>query len=360
MLVMIEVHVFNTMLHPSLKNTDWFSVLNFINGLVAPSFLFISGFAFMLSTQTVSREIREFKYPFWKKLGRIALIFLAGYSLHLPILSLRRIIYYYSPDTILRIYNVDILQCIAAGLLILFITRILIKSERLFTVITVIMFLISVFLAPLAWHTDFGKIFPVPVAAYFNEKYGSLFPLFPWLGFLLAGAVSCNYFLRMRKKNSEGKYFFSLFIAGLIFILADYISPGIFPGIHFGRMHPQPLFFFERLGYVLLLLTACSYYINKRETKQSFVLDVGRESLLIYWLHLQILYRKFYNNTGFVNLLGKKLDLLESILFTIILSLIMIVVAKYWGRLKSNYRPAISKLTLIFVSLLILIFMMGF
>ena len=84
LLVMFEVHIFNVTLLPHLKDTGWFNFLNFINGLVAPSFLFISGFAFMLSTKGKVEDLRKIDYAFWKKIGRIVLIFLAGYALHLP------------------------------------------------------------------------------------------------------------------------------------------------------------------------------------------------------------------------------------------------------------------------------------
>ena len=348
------------MLLPSLKATGWFGLLNFINGLVAPSFLFISGFAFMLSTQNITKEMRRLKYPFWKKLGRILLIFLAGYSLHLPILSLRRIINYYSPDVILRIYNVDILQCIAASLLLIFIFRIIIKSEKLFTGYTVIMLLISVFLAPLVWQTDFGRIFPVPLAAYFNNLYGSLFPLFPWMGFLFAGAIACNYFLSSKRTGSEENYFKIILIIGIFFVTAGSFLPAGILSFPAGIPRPHPLFFIERLGYVLILLSACRYYVEFRSTKQSFVLDIGRESLLVYWLHLQILYRKFYNDNGLSDIFGQKLNLVECILFTLVLAFLMVIVARYWGRLKKEYRSLISKLTLILVSALILIFLIGF
>ncbi len=360
LLIMIEVHVFNSMLLPSLKAQGWFGVLNFINGLVAPSFLFISGFAFMLSTRNITKEMRHLKYPFWKKLGRIVLIFLAGYSLHLPILSLRRIINYYSPEVILRIYNVDILQCIAASLLLIFIFRIIIKSERIFTGYTVFMIIISVFLAPLVWQTDFGKIFPVPLAAYFNNIYGSLFPLFPWMGFLFAGAIACGYFHSAKKNGSEEKYFKIILIIGLFLAAAgSFLPAGILP-VPGGRSGPHPLFFFERLGYVLILLSACRYYVEFRSTAQSFVLDTGRESLLVYWLHLQIIYRKFYGNFGLFDIFGQKLNLAECILFTLILAFLMITAAKYWGMLKKEHKALVSRLTLIFVSALILIFLIGF
>jgi uncharacterized membrane protein len=41
-LLMIETHVFNSLLKPFLKEEGWFHLLNFFNGLVAPSFLFVS------------------------------------------------------------------------------------------------------------------------------------------------------------------------------------------------------------------------------------------------------------------------------------------------------------------------------
>lgn len=361
LLVMIEVHVFNTMLMPSLKTTDWFWILNFINGLVAPSFLFISGFAFMLSTRHEAiSEMRKFGYNFWRKLGRITLIFLAGYSLHLPILSLRRLINFYSPDVILRLYNVDILQCIAAGLLVLFILRIIIKSDNLFTAINIIILLITVFLSPVIWNVDFGKFLPVPLAAFFNNKYGSLFPLFPWLGFLFAGAIACEFFLRSRKNEREKIYINLVFAAGIAFTAAGILIPsGIFYA-HTGGLNPRPDFFFERLGYVLILLSVCWYYIYKRNTNKSFVLDVGRESLLIYWLHLQIIYRRFYGDISLAGILGHKLGPEECIFITVIIAAVMVIVAKYWGHIKKKNKPLISKLTFAFIVLLILIFLAGF
>jgi hypothetical protein len=46
MIVMIEVHVINGLMHPVYRRAPWFGLLDFVNRLAAPSFLFISGFAF--------------------------------------------------------------------------------------------------------------------------------------------------------------------------------------------------------------------------------------------------------------------------------------------------------------------------
>ena len=54
LLVMIETHVFNAFLAAQFRDSQWFRNLNFLNGLVAPSFLFVSGFVFLLAARSES------------------------------------------------------------------------------------------------------------------------------------------------------------------------------------------------------------------------------------------------------------------------------------------------------------------
>ena len=360
LLVMFEVHVFNSMLSPALKNTPWFGMLDFINGLVAPSFLFISGFAFNLSTKDKLDELRGFGPKFWKKIGRIALIFLAGYSLHLPILSLRRLTHFYSYDVILRFYNVDILQCIAAGLLIMFVLRILISSEKVYLYVLSTAAVLVFILSPFTWSIDFAKHIPVALADYFNAMHGSFFPLFPWLGFLLAGGAAAKLYLKFKENDREQKYILWITISGLAAALAgQFFLSGIFPE-WYRMIRPHPVFSIERLGYVLFLLGLMWYYAYYRKTEKTFVIDIGRESLLVYWLHLQIIYRQFWNNQSLASIVDKSFGVIECIAVVIALALLMIVVAKAWGKFKREHRNTASNLTFGIVSLCIVIFLIGF
>jgi uncharacterized membrane protein len=360
LLVMIEVHVFNVLLLPVLKTTPWFNVLNFINGLVAPSFLFISGFAFAISTRGKTDELRKFDYSFWKKLGRILLIILAGYSLHLPILSLRRLMHFYSRETLISFYSVDILQCIGIGLLFLFLLKLIIRSEKIYNVIIVLILLSSVILSPLIWQTDFTAFMNIPLSNYFNMMNGSLFPVFPWIGFILAGFVCCRFYLAARESYKEKNSIILLIVAGLALSILGHIF--ITPALNiFNCNHKaNPFFFIQRLGYILLLLGACWYYVEIRKTKTSFVLEVGRESLIVYWLHLQLLYRRFYHDASFASIYGDKFDIWGCIIITIILALLMISVAKAWGTFKRNHRLIASDISIGVVSLTIIIFLIGF
>ena len=267
---MIEVHVFNSMMSPALKDTSWFVVLDFINGLVAPSFLFISGFAFNLSTKDKLDELKSLGPKFWKKIGRIALIFLAGYSLHLPILSLRRLTHFYSYDVILRSYNVDILQCIAAGLLIMFTLRILISSEKIYLYILSVAAILVFIFSPLAWGVDFAKFMPVPLADYFNGMHGSYFPLFPWLGFLLAGGAAAKLYLKFKENEKEKKFILWITASGIAAALAgQFFLSDIFPE-WYRIIRTHPVFSIERLGYVLFLLGLMWYYVILQENGKDF------------------------------------------------------------------------------------------
>ncbi len=360
LLVMVEVHIFNVFLIPAMKETSWFKALNFVNGLVAPSFLFISGFAFVLSTRGKTEDLRKFDFAFWKKLGRIFLIIIAGYSLHLPILSLRRLMHFYSHDVLINFYNVDILECIGFGLLFLFLTRLLFKTDKAYNNFILVSTVAVILFSPFAWQIDFSKFMIIPLANYFNSMNGSFFPLFPWLGFLLAGAVVCKYYLEAREKNKEKNFIIAIMIIGISLALMGHLLLTIVFEFPYQIVRPHPIFFFQRLGYVLFLLSLCWYYAEIRQTKTSFVLDVGRESLLIYWLHLQIIYRRLWNDQSFASVLGGKFGIPECILATIILAAVMIAIAKYWGGFKKKHRPLAANFTLGLVSLCIIIFLIGF
>ena len=360
LLVMIEVHIFNVFLLPAMKDTSWFKALNFVNGLVAPSFLFISGFAFVLSTRGKTEDLRKFDYAFWKKLGRIFLIIIAGYSLHLPILSLRRLMHFYSQDVLISFYNVDILQCIGFGLLFLFLTRLLFKTDKAYNNFILVSTVAVILFSPFAWQIDFSKFMIIPLANYFNSMNGSFFPLFPWLGFLLAGAVVSKFYIEARENNQEKKFIITIIIVGISLAILGHILLTFIFDFPYKLVKPHPIFFFQRLGYVLFLLGVCWYYAEIRQTKTSFVLDVGRESLLVYWLHLQIIYRRLWNDQSFASVLGGKFGIPESILATLLLAVAMIAVAKLWGSFKKKHRPLAANFTLGLVSLCIIIFLIGF
>lgn len=333
---MIEVHVFNSMLIPSFKTQQWFYILNFINGLVAPSFLFISGFAFIISSKRNLDELRKFGKSFWKKMGRIILIFAAGYSLHFPFRSVFILQHKPLDSEWLMFYNVDILHCIAVGLLILFAARLIIKSDKLYHYFIFILGLIIIFISPFIWQINFSVYLPLFLAAYFNTNVGSLFPLFPWLGFMLLGAAACKYFIDFREKDIEKKYIYYITLLGIFFLLIGHFVSLDFIAPDARYRNPNPLFLFLRVGYVLLLLVLCWFYAEFRKPEKSFVLDVSRESLFVYWLHLVLIYGMFWSGKSLYTVVDHSFGVVECILITAALAVLMIFAARLWGNIKKR------------------------
>jgi len=366
---MIEVHVFNAFLLPDLKQTGWFGVLTFINGLVAPAFLFVSGFAFQVSSGSKLDEMRRFKFPFWKKLARIFSIVLIGYALHIPYYSLSKVLNRSSEAQLQSFFAVDVLQCIGAGLLILFAIRLIIRSDKIYHYTLIAISLIVMTISPIFWETDLSNYVHPIIANYFNRLQGSLFPIFPWINFILIGAIFAKYFLDAVNKENEQKFISGTAIVGLIMLLFGHLFySGLFPG-YLKAIIPHPVFFFERLGYVLVFAALCWYFSHRlislrlnnkwRSKKKSFVLDASRESLLIYWLHLITIYGMFVGKKSFAMLIGPTLTLIESIVATLILMLAMILVAKVWGWTKIKSPKYAGKVAWGIVGILIIKFLIG-
>jgi len=336
-IIMIEVHVFNAFLLPELRQSGWFGVLNFINGLVAPSFLFVSGFAFQVSSGGKLDEMRKLSKAFWKKMMRIFQIILIGYALHLPFYSLSKTINETTPQLLESFFAVDVLQCIGFGLLFLFLTRLLIKSDKSYHYFLVVSLIIVTLISPVIWKIGFSNYLPIIIANYFNRLNGSLFPIFPWFNFLLAGGIFAKYFVDARERNEEEKFVKNIAIAGLVVLLFGHLFySGLFPKT-LTSILPNPVFFLERLGYILVLFYLCWIVDRKTKAKNSFVMDASRESLLVYWLHLIIIYGVFWSGKSLASRIGMTMNVIEATGATIILIALMILVAKLWGWVKKKY-----------------------
>jgi len=342
LIVMMEVHVVNAFIRPEFKDAAWFSVLDFVNGLVAPSFTFISGFAFIISAKSGLDEIRSFGPKFWKKLSRILLLILVGYSLHMPEFSFKNIMHYANHESIVKWYNVDILQCIAISLLILFFSRLIIKSDKTYNYFVFGTTIAILLISPFVWNIDFGNYMPLPLACYFNSVHGSFFPLFPWMGFLFAGASACIIFMKFRSEGREKVYIKRMLIAGPVFFIIGYTVLYFIKASNPAfEVKPDPFFFMQRLGLVLLSLGLCWKYVEMTGEKSSFVTDISKESLLIYFLHLQVIYRKLWNGQSLENFVNFRFGLTELFFATMILITSMIAVAHIWGNFKLQF-PRIS------------------
>ncbi|HWP81598.1 MAG TPA: heparan-alpha-glucosaminide N-acetyltransferase domain-containing protein [Bacteroidota bacterium] len=336
-LVMIEVHVFNSMIRPEIRQAAWFDVLNFINGLVAPSFLFVAGYVFVIASERKLPEFRQYGSSFWRQMGRIFTIWVIGYALHLPFFSYSRTISETTEAGWLKFFQADILHCIAAGLLLLFISRLVIRSDRLFNAWLLGCGILLVVSAPFLGRIDFTVSVHPALAAYLNGLHYSQFPIFPWLGFMTAGGYAATLFQRSRQSGTEKGYTRLIAAWGTGLLLVGWVAPLVTDSIPlFGDIRSDPFFFALRLGIVFLLVAGLRLYEGKGFYVPRFVLDASRESLLVYAAHLLVIYGDFWSGKSVANLYGKTFNVWECLLATLALMALMVYLAKGWGWLKQR------------------------
>ncbi len=336
LLVMIETHVFNAFLDTQLRQTGWFSNLNFLNGLVAPSFLFVSGFVFLVAAQKRLEELRAFGKAFRSQVRRAGMIWLIGYAMHLPSYWIPALLSGQPREMWLKFYRVDVLHCIAVTWLFLLASLMAIRSERWQRVWFAAAIIALSGLAPLVYGVDFQQVFPTPLAGYFNDKTQSLFPIFPWSGFMIAGALCAHVFLPARRQGRERQFMTGVAVLGAAMALAGYFLPPLsFLSAAAGASwKADPRTFLLRLGIVLLLLWVCWLYGLFRSPRQSLLLDVSRESLFVYVVHLMLIYGPIWGGASVSDMVGKTRGPAECAAASVVLAVLMVAGARGWGAIK--------------------------
>jgi hypothetical protein len=335
-IVMIEVHVFNAFLIQSFRDEAWFKVLNFINGLVAPSFLFIAGYSFVLIAQRKWNDYLLFNKTFWKQLGRIFQVLAVGYALHIPFFSFSKLLEINWQEWSV-FWKVDVLHTIAVSLFILLVLVIIMRTQKKYFVTIVLIALIMIFGSPLMYDRNIDHLFPEPISNYFTAAHRSQFPLFPWMGFVLCGGITSQLMVWWKETIEEQKIFRRFFLAGisiiLVSIFADMFPLTVYPAHDFWRSSPG--FFFIRLGIVLIILSTLWFWEKTAQSKASLVSVVGSESLTAYAGHLLAIYGMFWNNRSIAFIIGKTRTVPEVVGMTIILIAATIAVSYVWHRIKN-------------------------
>ncbi|GAC1339555.1 MAG: hypothetical protein NVSMB23_08730 [Myxococcales bacterium] len=177
-LVMIQTHAL-VLLRPELRAGSFFTTLQWIDGLVAPSFILAAGFSMALTqvrAAASSNEPDARRRRLRRTLRRIGeVLFVATLTnwMWFPIFR--------EPRWILR---VDILQCIGVSLLIaLPILSSLAPRPRVLQLAALLLAAAAFGAAPLAEHVR------GPLAGFLNTGAGGVFPLLPWGGYVYLGAA---------------------------------------------------------------------------------------------------------------------------------------------------------------------------
>lgn len=338
---MVETHVVNALLLDSLRQNVVFKSLDFVNGFVAPAFLFVAGFSFTLALNRKANAYRKFSPELLRHVKRLVFIWVTGYLMHIPYFSLFKTVHGSTPENMTAFLAVDILQCIATTLLLVHLIRVVIKNDRTFSMILWGLFWLFIIAAPIAGFLDPYQVMPKFFGQYFNRFHGSLFPLFPWSSFLIAGIIASQK-ITFEKDSRFGERLLPIGAAlAAVGIILTFLHKIFLPQINLFDYAPG--WFLVRLGILLWILRGIILYGGKRNivpqtgsARWSAVKVFGRESFLVYVVHVLFVYGSSAKNVSLAESTGRTLNYLQCFVIFVALTIAMFVLAYAWSTLKKK------------------------
>lgn len=302
---MVQGHVFTALLDPHMRMSSWFRWHNYVHGLTAPIFFFSSGLAFGVATFRHWPSHTRWGPPTARRFERYGWLLFIGYMLSLPKLSFRQLLSASEPEQARTFFEVGALENIAVSLILVQGLVWLLQKQRRFAVAVALLGMTLVFAAPVVWRLPVEDWLPIGIASYVNANTGSVFPLFPWTGFLCAGVVTGYLSLDSEEASLRPHRGLALAIVGAAsWGLASRLEGA---GVDLFGEHDywktSPIFFFTRLGLILLVFAMlCAYENHASGTSRSrrhiehptdepdLLQRISEETLVIYVAHLFLLY----------------------------------------------------------------------
>jgi uncharacterized membrane protein len=311
--LMLHTHAFYAWVRPEARGDEIFKKTLLVGGYPGAIFLFLSGLVLALATESRARRgspgrdrVRE-----GVKRGLEVLGFAFLFRLWMLVSG-----HFGRPADFLR---VDVLNCIGASLALVAALTFGWTSARARIAAAFAVAAAFSLLAPLTWDWWLTGL-PDPIRGYFSGRpRDALFPLFPWGGFTAAGAAAGMLLAGARQQGREGPFVMALGASGILLaaagLLIDRFGVSIYPREDF--WYTSPSYFLFKVGVVLVVLGMA--FLADRIPGLSPLRQMGRTSLLIYWVHLEIVYG-LYVIPGLRN----RLDVRQALLGVALLTLAML------------------------------------
>lgn len=336
-LVMVQGHVCDTLVSAAAKGQGLYQLQLLFHGSTAPGFLFASGFVAGLPRAPLSLTASV------RRARRLLFVLGVGYALHLPYWSLWKTALQATAAEKAALFACNALQLIAVSQLLILALQWM--AGRRWITVAAVAALGVLAAAPAVWASGVSARVPPFLAAYLDTANGfSIFPLFPYAAFVLAGAAAGaglgrqDPIVRSRRALAWGA---GLLGAGALVAVA---LRGTVP-----FWGPSPGYVLLRLGGLVLLLRAVEEIARRGWPGVRTLALLGHETLLVYVLHLYLLFGGVIGEAPLGRLAGR-LTFAEALAVVVLLIPVLLAAAWAWHRVKMRF-PRGASLTLLFLTI---------
>jgi len=350
---MLYGHTVSALMAPGYQRGTWFEVWNFQRGLTSSLFLLLSGFAFSIATSKRWTSHQSFSPAVFKRTRRFVLFLLLGYAIHFPVPRFSMLTTL-TEEQWRSFTQVDVLQLIGATFLIVQALVFVVKSRRMFTIAVCVLAALVPALTHPIWVIDWWQILPGWLAAYLSPARGSLFPLFPWATYVLFGAGLGQIYVGWGAARLSSYAMYALLVPGVVLSALGW---GL-SQIEDAPWGPDawnflPIQLAIRIGASLVIFAAIARASQRVTRLPRFFAAVAQETLLIYFVHLMIVYGSIWNS-GLAVWYAASLGPMATLLCVLFVLVSMAALGWYWHWLKHAH-PTLARWTMAGVAALLVI-----
>ena len=286
-LVMIEAHVIDSWTRAADRPTPGFGWSLILGGFGAPLFLFLAGIAVSLSAASKARKLGDDRAAALAVQKRGVEIFVLAFLFRLQACLL-------SGSPAYSMLKVDILNIMGPAIVATALLWGLASSTRARLVVFAVATAAIVFATPIVRGFGWLASLPDPIEGYIHPVPGlTNFSMFPWAAFVPAGAFIGVLIDRARTPVQETRLNWRIAIAGVTLAAAGYTASFLpTPYARSDFWTSSPSFFFLRTG-IMTTAIGLAYAWERRPgagRRWSPMRLLGRSSLFIYWIHVEMVY----------------------------------------------------------------------
>lgn len=305
--LMFQTHCYDAWLGGAARNST-FDMWSQLGGTFpAPLFLFLAGISFAIVTDKLRQKGLAAREIAKKTIRRGAEILALGLLFRLQEFAIS-----WGGSPWSDLFRVDILNTIGVsmmlmGLMCWAVSNIGNKdgntSRSRFVWAALLTTTAISAITPLLWTTWQPRFLPWELESYINGVHNLgkpqawLFPIFPWAGFAFAG-LAFGFMLMSERAQKFGWRFFGVAAAagvGLVFAAKFLDSRQAQVYTVFDFWHTSPEFFMMRAGMLLVLVFLAYAWRRWGRGAKGFspLIQLGNTSLLVYWVHIELVYGRF-------------------------------------------------------------------